>query len=62
MGRVDALGASALEWPEYRKNHEGHIVLNGVLSTGTNLREAACEFWSPYFLQSLVFGVPALGP
>jgi para-nitrobenzyl esterase len=55
-------GAGALEWPEYRKNHEGHIVFDAVLSTGTNLREPACEFWSPYFLESMVFGVPAVAP
>jgi carboxylesterase type B len=52
-------GASALEWPEYRKNHEGHIVFDAALSIGTNLRQAACDFWSPYFYQSMVFGAAA---
>ena len=55
-------GVDALEWPEYRKNHEGHIVFDATLAIGTSLRQAACDFWSPYFLRSMVFGVPAVAP
>jgi len=56
----DPNGGNALEWPEYRKNHENHIVFDAVLSTGANLRQEACDFWSPFFLNGMAFGVPAV--
>jgi para-nitrobenzyl esterase len=56
----DPNGGNALEWPEYRKNHENHIVFDAALSTGANLRQEACDFWSPFFLNGMVFGVPAV--
>jgi para-nitrobenzyl esterase len=58
----DPNGGNALEWPEYRKNHENHIVFDLALSSGADLRQEACEFWSPFFLHSMVLGVPAVLP
>jgi para-nitrobenzyl esterase len=58
----DPNGGNALEWPEYRKNHENHIVFGAVVSAGADLRQEACDFWSPYFFRTMVQGVPAATP
>jgi para-nitrobenzyl esterase len=53
---------SLLPWPEYRKNHNNFLSFDTVLTNGVDQREAACAFWSPFFFQSMLGGVPAAAP
>ena len=36
-----------------------HIVLDRVIRTDKRLRESSCDFWEPYFLRTMLGGVPA---
>jgi hypothetical protein len=36
-----------------------HIVFDRVIRTDKRLREAACDFWQPYFFRTMVGRVPA---
>lgn len=54
--------AAVMPWPEYRKNHNNYLVFDTQLSSRVDQREAACAFWSPFFLQSMLSGAPASTP
>jgi hypothetical protein len=34
-------------------------VLDRVIRSDKRLRESACDFWEPYFLRTMLGGVPA---
>jgi para-nitrobenzyl esterase len=58
----DPNGGSLLPWLEYRKNHDNYLVFDLALANRTDQRADACEFWSPFFFQSMVGPVPAAAP
>lgn len=58
----DPNDAWELEWPEYSKNHEEHIVFDALVDTREDLGDGRCDFWSDLFLRSFLAGVPAGSP
>ena len=52
-------------WPKFEtsqgkgRGSEKHLVLDVPIRKDKRLREAACDFWEPYFLGSLTGSVPA---
>jgi para-nitrobenzyl esterase len=55
----DPNNEQVLEWPVYRKNHEGHIIFDAVTTTDENLGGGTCDFWSNFFFRSMLIDVPA---
>ena len=49
-------------WLEYRKNHDNYFVFDSAVSAGVDQRGEACDFWSPFFLRSMLGGVTAASP
>jgi para-nitrobenzyl esterase len=46
-------------WPEYRKNHEAHIVFDAAIGVVDDTRGETCAFWSDYFFRSMLADLPA---
>jgi hypothetical protein len=55
-------------WPAFKhpagqgRGSDKHLVLDRPVHEGMRLREAACDFWEPYFLRSTTGAVPAATP
>ena len=55
-------------WPAFKhptgqgRGSDKHLVLGAPVHEGMRLREAACDFWDPYFLRSTTGAVPASTP
>ena len=58
----DPSGDGFPTWLEYRKNHDNYFVFDFAVSAGVDQRSEACEFWSPFFLRSMLGGVTAASP
>jgi len=58
----DPSGDGFPTWLEYRKNHDNYFVFDSAVSAGVDQRSEACEFWSPFFLRSMLGGVTAATP
>jgi para-nitrobenzyl esterase len=56
---------SAVHWHTFRhptgkgRGADRHLVLDSTIQSDTRLREAACDFWEPFFLGSMLTGRPA---
>ena len=56
---------TVVHWQVFREpvgNGRGanrHLVLDSVIRSDKRLRESACDFWEPYFLRTMMGGVPA---
>lgn len=56
---------TAVHWQVFREpvgNGRGasrHLVLDRVIRSDKRIRESACDFWEPYFLRTMLGGVPA---
>jgi para-nitrobenzyl esterase len=46
-------------WPEYRKNHEEHIVFDQDITTVDDTGGDVCALWSDFFFRSMLADVPA---
>jgi para-nitrobenzyl esterase len=55
-------------WPAFKhptgqgRGSDKHLVLGLPIGEGMRVREAACDFWEPYFLRSTTGAVPAATP
>ena len=55
-------------WPAFKhptgqgRGSDKHLVLGAQIHEGMRLREAACDFWDPYFLRSTTGADPASAP
>jgi para-nitrobenzyl esterase len=61
-------GDGTLEWPAFRhpdghgRGAARHVVLDWPVSEGRRLREAQCDFWEPFYLDSITGSLPAAHP
>ncbi len=67
-GNPNAADESAVHWPAFKhptgrgRGSDKYIVLDWPVHEGKRVREAACDFWEPFFLRSIADGpVPAAG-
>jgi para-nitrobenzyl esterase len=51
-----------LPWLEYRKNHNNYLIFDTTLLNAVDQRADACEFWSPFFLESMLGSTTAVTP
>ena len=64
-GNPNGENGSSVRWPEYRhptgkgRGPDKYIVLDSPVREAKRLREAACDFWEPYFLGSIAGSVPS---
>jgi para-nitrobenzyl esterase len=42
------------EWPEYRKNHERHIVFDANIGNDEDLGGGVCAFWNGFFFRTML--------
>jgi para-nitrobenzyl esterase len=59
---------TVVHWPAFKhptgrgRGSDKYLILAGSISEAQRLREAACDFWAPYFFRSLHGPVPASLP
>jgi para-nitrobenzyl esterase len=59
---------TVVHWPAFKhpvgggRGADKFLVLGVPIVEGLRLREAACDFWEPYFLRTLTGAVPAAAP
>ena len=51
-----------LEWPDYRKNHESHMIFDGGAIAGIERKDESCAFWAGFNFRTLLGDVPAATP
>lgn len=67
-GNPNSEDPAVVHWPAFKhptgvgRGADKYLVLGPTIQEGQRLREAACEFWSPYFFRSLTGPVPASTP
>jgi hypothetical protein len=56
---------SVVHWPAFKapegigRGSRKYLVLDRLIREGKRLKEAECAFWEPFFLRSMLAGVPA---
>ncbi len=64
----NAADDGVVHWPAFRhpsgqgRGADKYLVLGAPIREGLRLREAACDFWEPYFLRAVTGAVPAAAP
>jgi len=58
-GSGDALWTAYGEPRGKRGHRRHHMIFDAAVRRGDDLREEACDFWSPLFLRTMLGGVPA---
>jgi para-nitrobenzyl esterase len=60
--------ASVVHWPAFKhptgrgRGANKHLTLAAPITEGMRLRQAACNFWEPYYLRSVIGAIPASMP
>ncbi|HSC27630.1 MAG TPA: carboxylesterase family protein [Vicinamibacterales bacterium] len=64
-GNPNTDDGSAVQWPPFKapagigRGALQYLVLDAVIEERTRLKHVECAFWEPFFLRSMVAGVPA---
>jgi para-nitrobenzyl esterase len=59
---------SIVHWPAFKhptglgRGSDKYLVFDSVVREGQRLREEQCDFWEPFFLRSMLGGLPAAAP
>ena len=59
---------SVVHWPAFKhptgggRGSDKHLTIAAAIAEGMRLREAACDFWEPYYLRSVIGAIPASLP
>ena len=57
-----------VHWPAFKhptgqgRGSDKYIVFDSAIREGQRLREQQCDLWEPFFLRSLLGGLPAAAP
>jgi len=64
-GNPNTEDESVVHWPAFKdplgigRGANKHLVFDRVIAADKRLRESQCDFWEPFFLRSMLGGVPA---